>query len=159
MGSIFPVLLSLFFLCLVEVYSLTVTPYLSLRDRDLTNHSYVKILDVNWYNRLLCHSKLHNCCSRTQGDLRGEWVFPNGTSVTHDDYFFTYGVFQTRKAQRVELIRPSWIESPPNGLYRCEIAASSDKPPLNQSLCVGLYTNDTGETVTLMEHLLSIRSC
>ena len=41
-----------------------------------------------------------------------------------------------------------------NGLYHCEIAVSSDNPSLKQSLYIGLYTNDTGKIVTLMEHML-----
>ena len=64
MGSMFPVLLSLLFLSLVEVYSLTVTPHLSFLEINLTNHSYVNFLDVGWSSRVLCHSKLPNCCSR-----------------------------------------------------------------------------------------------
>ena len=137
-----PVSLMLIFLSLVEVYSEAVTPYLSFRGINLTNHSYVYFLNVYWSNRVRCHSNLKNCCSGTQRDLRGDWVFPNGTSLTLNYYD---GVFQERRAQRVELIRSSWITTPPNGLYRCEIAVSSDKPPLNQSLYVGLYTNNRGK--------------
>ena len=147
-----PVLLSLFFLSLVEVYSLTVTPHLSFLEINLTNHSYVNFSEVSWYERVVCHSYLQRCCSWTQGRyLRGDWVFPNGTSLTRN---YLNGVYQTWEAQRVELIRASWIETPPNGLYRCEIAVSSDNPSLKQSLYIGLYTNDTGKTVTLMEHML-----
>ena len=149
-----PVSLVLIFLSLVEVYSEAVTPYLSFRGINLTNHSYVYFLDVDWYNRVQCHSNLKNCCRR---DLRGDWVFPNGTSLTLN-YSPDVLVFQKRKAQRVELSRLSWIDTPPNGLYRCEIAVNSDKPSLKQSLYVGLYTNNTGKTVSLMEHMI-VESC
>ena len=137
----FPVSVSLLFLSLVEVYSLTVTPHLSFLEINLTNHSYVKFLDVDWFSRVLCHSNLPNCCSR---GLRGDWIFPNGTTLKQS---YLYGVFQKRTTRKVELSRSSWITTPPNGLYQCKIAVDSNKPSLKQSIYVGLYTNNKSKLI------------
>ena len=132
---------SLLFLSLVEVYSLTVTPYLSFLEINLTNHSYVVVFGVDWSSRVLCHSNLPNCCS---GGLRGDWIFPNGTTLKQN---YLYGVFQERKTRKVELSRSSWLTTPPNGLYKCKIVVDSNKPSLKQSLYVGLYTNNKGKLI------------
>ena len=144
--------LSLLFLALVKVNSETVTPYLSFGGKKLPNHSYVDVFSISLIARLRCRSELQNCCSRTQGN----WVFPNGTSLT---YNYLNGVYQYNTTQRVELFRAPWIMTPPNGIYRCEIAVSNDEPSVTQSLYVGLYTNNRGNLFTSSLSLTFIFFC
>ena len=130
---------SLLFLSLVGVDSETVTPYLSFRGRNLSNHSYVNIIQVMWYDNVECHSKLEGCCGLTEEGPRGDWFFPNGSMLKTDNY--SYGTFQIHRFQKVNIRRLNWssLSLPPEGVYHCDIAVTTDKP-VHQSLYVGLYS-------------------
>ena len=132
-------ILSLLFLFLVGVHSETVTPYLSFLGENLSNHSYVNFTQVTWFNNVQCHSKLEGCCGRTEEGPRGDWFFPNGSMLKT---YHLYYAFQTHRVQRVDLIRFIWTTwpQPPVGIYHCDIAVTTDKPSVHQSLYVGLYT-------------------
>ena len=86
-------------------------------------------------NGLQCRTDLRNCCSGVRGDLRGDWYFPNGMTVT-----LTYNRFyETRGAQGVNLYRLSWAKSP-TGIFYCQIPYGSNNSSM--ILYIGLY--DTG---------------
>ena len=76
------------------------------------------------------------CCSRTQGGLRGDWFFPNGSVLP----FPRDGdPFVGRAAQTVDLRRISALS--PSGIYRCNIAFDADDPSAMQTFYVGVYSN------------------
>ena len=96
-------LLSVLLWSLSENNCQIVTPYLSLSGQNLTNHSYVDLNEVGDTvdNSVRCHTDLSNCCSRAQGDLRGDWYFPSGERLlftSHPNSFY-----EARGAQRVNL--------------------------------------------------------
>ena len=130
-------LLSVLLLSLQENHCQRLTPYLHLRGQNLTNHSYVDLNEVGHTgnNGLQCRTDLRNCCSGVRGDLRGDWYFPNGMTVT-----LTYNRFyETRGAQRVNLYRLPWAKSP-TGIFYCQIPYGSNNSSM--ILYIGLY--DTG---------------
>ena len=84
-------------------------------------------------NSVQCRTDLKKCCSGAQGDLRGDWYFPNGMTVT-----LTYNRFyETRGAQSVNLHHLS-----PTGIFYCQIPYGSNNTSMNEILFIGLY--DTG---------------
>ena len=84
-----------------------------------------------------CRSELVMCCSATQGNLRGDWFFPNGSVLqfpgTGNDPFLGRG------DQTVDLRRTSALS--PSGLYRCNIAFDADDLSAMQTFYVGIYNN------------------
>ena len=56
-------------------------PYITFRGANLTNHSYVNLLEVgsSEANDLRCRTDLVTCCNREAGQDRGDWFFPDGT--------------------------------------------------------------------------------
>ena len=132
-------LLSVLLWSLSENNCQIVTPYLRLRGQNLPNHSYVDLSKVGDAvdNSVQCRTDLKKCCSGAQGDLRGDWYFPNGMTVT-----LTYNRFyETRGAQRVNLYRLSWAKLP-TGIFYCQIPYGSNNTSMNEILFIGLY--DTG---------------
>ena len=67
-------------------------------------------------------------------------------------------MYQYRSYQRIGLVRTYWSMTPPNGIYRCEIAVNSDEPSVTQSLYVGLYFNDRGNFLLIDLILVCIYS-
>ena len=155
-GSTLLMVLSLLFLSLMGVHSETVTPYLSFRGRNLSNHSYVSIIQVMWYDNVECHSKLEGCCKTEEGP-RGDWFFPNGSMLKTDNY--SYGTFQIHRFQKVNIRRLNWssLSLPPEGVYHCDIAVTTDKPSVHQSLYVGLYTTGGIIIFIICRHIFGLR--
>ena len=97
-------------------------PYVSFMGQTLDNHSYVNLslVENDYYsdsNSVQCHTDLTTCCSGREGPHRGDWYFPDGTKLP-----FSGGgdIFQSRRAQRVEVYRKNNANSPV-GIYRCDI--------------------------------------
>ena len=137
-------LLSVLLWSLSENNCQIVTPYLRLRGQNLTNHSYVDLNEVGdtGNNSLQCRTDLRNCCSREQGDLRGNWYQPSGESLLIHRQF-TYSFYEARGAQRVDLCHPSRVISP-TGIFYCKIPYDSNNPLMNEALYVGLYNIGSG---------------
>ena len=76
------------------------------------------------------------CCSGTEGDLRGDWFFPNGETLPYPG---AGDPFEGRGAQTVDLRRTTALS--PSGIYRCDIAFDSDNPLAREIFYVGVYTN------------------
>ena len=121
---------------LVEVHSQT--PFISFRGRTLDNHSYVDFSEVgraeDRSDSVRCRSELVMCCSRAQGDLRGDWFFPSGERLQFSGP--TNDPFEVRGAQTVDLRRTT--ANSPSGLYRCDIAS---EPSAKQTFYVGIYAD------------------
>ena len=125
---------------LVEVHSQTSTPYITSRGQNLPNHSYVEFSEVgrarNGSDSVRCRSELDMCCSRTQGNLRGDWFFPSGGRLPFPG---DGDPFLGRVAQTVYLRRTTALS--PSGIYRCYIAFDADDPSAKQTFYVGIYNN------------------
>ena len=126
---------------LEEVHSQTSTPFISFMGRTLDNHSYVDFNRVGRANdgsdSVRCRTELVMCCSRTQGNLSGDWFFPSGDVLP-----FPGGgndPFESRGAQTVDLRRTTALS--PSGLYRCDIAFDADDLSAMLTLYVGIYNN------------------
>ena len=125
---------------LVEVHSQTSTPYISFMGRTLDNQSYVEFSEVgragNGSDSVRCRSELSRCCTRTQGNLSGNWFFPSGAVLPFPG---DGDPFEGRGAQFVDLRRIT--ELSPSGIYRCDIAFDADDPSAMQTFYVGIYNN------------------
>ena len=81
----------LFLLCVVvEVHSPTY-PFVRFGNTGpaLSNPSYVDLTAVgdrdDGSDSVQCVTDLDTCCHSTQGDGRGDWLFPNATRLQFDD--------------------------------------------------------------------------
>ena len=126
---------------LVEVHSQTSTPFISFMGRTLDNHSYVDFNQVGWAgdgsDSVRCHTELETCCSSAQGNLRGDWFFPNGSVLPFPGP--TDDPIEGRGAQAADLRRFSALS--PSGLYRCDISFDADDPSAMLTFYVGIYNN------------------
>ena len=126
---------------LVEVHSQTSTPFISFRGNTLDDHSYVDFNQVGGAgggsDSVRCRSELVMCCSGIQGDLRGDWFFPNGSVLPFPGP--DGDPFEGRGAQTVDLRRITALT--PSGIYRCNIAFDADDPSAMQTIYVGIYNN------------------
>ena len=143
-------LLSLLFCCLVELHCEEIsTPFLSFKDRNLSNNSYVDITKIggalDGSNSIQCRSELQNCCE-TAGLLTGSWSYPNGTDLGGPT-----NIFQGRTTMRAGLYRRN-NENSAVGIYCCRIAYNSSDPSAKETLCVGIYGSSAG---TLCKNLLT----
>ena len=126
---------------LVEVHSQTSTPFISFRGRTLDNNSYVDFNQVgdefDGSDSVRCHSELDMCCSRTQGNLSGDWFFPSGAVLPFPG---AGDPFEGRGAQAVDLRRTTALT--PSGIYRCDIAFDADDPSamLTEYTTMEVYT-------------------
>ena len=116
MGRVVSLLLLLLFL--VEAQCQQTFPYISFMGKTLVNHSYVDIsvVGISASDSVQCHTDLSSCCSTIGGSHRGQWYFPNGTTLENSNQLATY---QHSLFRRVELRRNSGTR--PTGIYRCEI--------------------------------------
>ena len=138
-------LFSTFFLLwsLAEVHSEQTFPYVFFMGQTLANHSYVDLSLVgnNDASSVQCITDLQSCCSKPQGDHRGNWFFPNetgnGTRLPNGGG----DIHQSRTAQRVDLRRT--ISTSPSGIYRCHIptvAVHDDSDSsVRETVYVGIY--------------------
>ena len=135
---------------LVEVHSQT-APYVSFMGVNLPNHTYVNLTTVEEDigdpgDTVRCHTDLNTCCSRDEGDHRGDWYFPDGSALSG---FGAGGdIYKRRSALRVDLYRRTDATSP-SGIYRCEIetVAVNDNDVdtiTGETIYVGLYPPNEG---------------
>ena len=94
---------------------------------------------------LLCMTNFTACCrppyTGENGSVLGVWFFPNRTVIpssgAHGDYYRTRGKMVVRLNRRRGGV---------DGIYRCEIPDSMNVP---QTIYIGVYTADTGESALL----------
>ena len=147
-------LLSLLFCCLVELHcedshEISI-PYLSFKEQNLSNNSYVDITEIedSSDDSIQCWSELRNCC-QTDGPFSGSWSFPNGSELQSSSSGDS--IFQSRGTMRAELRhRHNHDGNTSVGIYCCEIAYNSSDPSANETLCAGIYHNDHDEQGVLI---------
>lgn len=130
------VLLCLLF-TLVEVYCHTF-PYVSFMGNNLSNHSYVNLSLVgrgNSSKSVQCHTDLPMCCSRFEGDHRGDWYFPNSSRLPF--WLPSNGVYENRLSQRVDMGYTG--SGGTSGIYRCDIEIYGTDG--RKTVYVGLYSS------------------
>ena len=138
-------LLSLLFCCLVELDCEEIsTPYLSFKDQNLSNNSYVDITKIedNTNDSIQCLSELKNCC-QTAGPLSGSWSFPNGSKLLSSSG--GHSIIQSRGTRTAQLRRRhNNMANTQVGIYCCRIAYNSSDPSAKETLCVGIYGSSAG---------------
>ena len=94
-------------------------------------------------NGVQCHTDLNTCCSKPQGDDRGDWYFPNGIRLPFPG---PVNLYETRGAQVVVLrYRGSGGTS---GIYHCDIETNAvNDDDGRESVYVGLYISGGEESV------------
>ena len=130
------------FLSLVEVHPLTEYPYISFMGQNLTSHSYVDLtlVGTDTGNTVWCHTDLHTHCTNVQNNHRGNWYFPNGTRLQ----FIASGhaLYESRIAQRVDLLQRNSPSSSPSGIYHCNfITDGNDYRAVSHIVYLGLYAS------------------
>ena len=140
-------LLLLYFLwSLMEVHSQTEYPYVFFMGETLPNHAYVNLSlvgnDDSGSDSVQCHTNLITCCSRNQGEHRGDWIPPGSDSRL--PFPGSGDIYESRVAQRVDLRHRNNADMP-SGLYRCDIptdAVHDDNDiSVRESVYVGLYAS------------------
>ena len=147
-------LLGLFW-CLVYCQTF---PYVSFMGQTLANHSYVDLSQVGRPNfgsgeGVQCITDLTTCCTSSDGAHRGDWFFPDGTTLPFNGD--NVDIYEFRGAQRVELRRRNNANSPV-GIYRSDIPVydSTDRS-VRDTVYVGLYTA-SGGNITGINHRVSL---
>ena len=142
-------LLSLLFCCLVELHcedshEISI-PYLSFKDQNLPNNSYVNINEIedSTSDSIQCRSELPNCC-QVSGPLTGSWSFPNGSELRSSSS--GHSIIQSRGDMRAEL-RHRHNANTPVGIYCCRITYNSSDPSAKETLCVGIYGSSAGRYI------------
>ena len=125
-------------------------PYISFMGRTLSNHSYVDVSLVgssgDGSDSVQCHTDLDSCCSSSQGPHRGDWHFPNGSTLDISGPFY-----ETRGSQRVDLrCRNVNCDAATNGIHRCSIETNAGNDGGRETVYVGLYTSG-GENKTIIK--------
>ena len=110
--------------------------WFSLRNNTYQNNSIVTLEDIGeGDDALLCVTNLTNCC---QAPVRGNWFFPNETTV-HSSGDLNTAFYRTRGEMVVPLHRR---RGGVDGIYRCEIPDSME---VTQTIYIGVYTASIGE--------------
>ena len=138
---------------LLEVHSQT-APYVRFMGGNLPNHSYVDLTRVRNVitgsgNTVRCHSDLTTCCTRDDGDHRGNWYFPNATVLPFAYNAGGSNIVEDRELQVVHLVRLRKNAMSPSGIYRCDIetVAVNDNNIRNitgETVYIGLYPSNEG---------------
>ena len=136
--TVMSVLLCLLF-AVVEVHSQPV-PYISFNGTTLPNNSYVDFNRV-WEDNathVVCYTDLDTCCSRHQGQDRGDWFFPNGIRLPFPSTDGSATIFENRTKKSVELRRRQRTFEI-SGVFCCNIETTATRNDSSESVCVGLY--------------------
>ena len=137
---------------LVEVHSQTEYPYVSFMGEDLPNHAYVNLTLVgeDGSGTVRCNTDLDTCCSGSSNIHRGDWYFPDGSSLRSNG-----SIYRNRAAQRVNLRRRNNAMGP-SGIYRCEIPTvpvhDDSDLSVRETVYVGLYLPSGGTRVNMAFH-------
>ena len=113
--------------------------YLSLNGTIIPNRGYVLIGDIGSIGdntALLCHTN-HPPLSG-EANSGGDWFAPDGTRVNAND---VPGFRRNRGPMVVRLYRNVGFDSPPQGIYYCQI---KDNTSTLQNVTVGLYNSRGG---------------
>ena len=142
---LFSFVLFLFWSLVAVVHSQTV-PYVSFMGVNLPNHAYVDLTAVGEDTSVECHTDLFTCCTRSQGDHRGDWYFPNGSVPSGSGA--GGDIYKRRDLVRVDLRRRNNAMSP-SGIYHCEISTvavnDNDVATITgETVYVGLYPPNEG---------------
>ena len=117
---------------------------LTLSGVTLPNNSIVTDTDIGTGPAaLLCTTTYTPCCN--SGNPETQWFFPNGSQVPNNPAL-PYRRTRDINLRRVILSRNS--ESATTGIFHCDIP---DESGVTQSLYVGIYDMNTGESCTLRE--------
>ena len=129
------------FLCvMVEVFSQTAVPYVRFGNI-FSNHSYVDLSGAQTSSEktVQCHTDLTSCCSSLEGADRGDWFFPNGTTLRSNSSGDS--LYRSRTAQRVNLHCRKSV-SITNGIYQCTIETNAvNNNAGREKIYVGLYAS------------------
>ena len=100
------------------------------------------------HNALLCITNLSACCRKPYGPAKGNWFFPDGTTVHSSNEQWN---FHRNRGKMMVLMnrRRGGVD----GIYRCEIPDSMND---TQTIYIGVYNISTGEfvNVQLLECIL-----
>ena len=137
----------------MEVHCQT-APYVTFMGNTVPSHGYVDLSQVgDGSDSVQCHTDLSTCCSGQQGDHRGDWYFPDGTTRLG---FSSVNIFEYRGPQRVDIRRRNNANSPV-GIYHCDIPTNTvyDYTDIlvRDTVYVGLYTASGGMGKELVEIL------
>ena len=112
----------------------------------LPNHGYVDLNEVgdddgDPGDTVRCHTDLMTRCRGVEGQHRGDWYFPDGTTrLPFSSNTTTF--FEARGDRRVDIHRRSGA-NPPSGIYRCDIPTiavnDEDDGSVRDTVYVGLY--------------------
>ena len=141
------VLLSFLFWSALEIQSQTVSsPYLSFKDKNLPNNSYVDISQIGQggSDSVQCISVLEDCNNHSRR-LIADWFFPSGTRLNFPGD--PGNIYESRGTHRVDLHRRGMANSP-TGIYCCKIPFNVSNPSARKMLYVGVYTNLGGKDIT-----------
>ena len=109
------------------------------------NNSIVTRTDIGTGSAaLLCTTTYVFCCSSANRDTH--WYFPNGSQVVNDGTLPYYRTRSTNPQRAVLLHRNP--QGTTTGIFRCDIPDANGEL---QSVFVGIYDNDTGESCILCE--------
>ena len=140
-ATVLSVLLCLL-LAVVEVHPQPV-PYISFNGTTLPNNSYVDFNLVSDARNIhvVCHTDLVTCCSRRQGEDRGDWFFPNGSRLPFPSTDGRATIYESRTNMRVE-IRRLHNTLQISGIYCCNIETNATRNNSRESVCAGLYFSE-----------------
>ena len=110
--------------------------WFSLRNTTYQNNSIIILEDIGeGDDALFCLTNLTACCKSVDGNVLGNWYFPNGTRVSSVGWDF----YRNRGQMVVSMHRRrGGVE----GIYRCEIP---DTMNVTQTIYIGVYSASTGE--------------
>ena len=119
------------------------TPYITLYGRRRSNHSFFSLQGVSSFASVVCNTEVADCCDPDLGGYIGQWVLPNGSLVTPENY---PSYIASAGEGRVDLnLSNIQDEGGMEGLYRCDIILPNVSV---DSVYVGLYRRqDHGNTL------------
>ena len=114
-------------IALAEVQSMTF-PFISFMGTNISNHSFINfpLVGDDASSSVQCHTGERHI---------GGWYSPSGITVSGGAT--GYGLFQMRKAKRVDLHRDGIFVT--SGVYRCEVDTNATNNDNKDVIFVGLY--------------------
>ena len=88
---------------------------------------------------LLCYTNETNCCAVSPGMRMGEWYYPSGVVVGHDDDGARF--YRNRGPSVVRLNRKG-NTAMLAGVFHCQVPVARG---VNQSIYIGVYPEGQGE--------------
>ena len=112
--------------------------WFSIRNTTYQNNSIVILEDIGeGDDALFCLTNQAACCKSMDGNVLGNWYFPNGTRVSSSRVGWDF--YRNRNQMVVRMHRRrGGVE----GIYRCVIP---DAMNVTQTIYIGVYSASTGE--------------